>query len=356
MSIYSVITGTGSCIPNRVKKNSDFIDSTFLNADGSVFKQPNETIITKFKEITGIEERRYADSNLNASDLGVIAAEKAIEKAGLDKNTIDQIIVAHNFGDVKHGSIQGDTLPSLASKIKNKLEILNPNCVAYDLLFGCPGWVQGVIHAEAFIKSGIAKKILVIGTETLSRVVDDFDRDSMIYADGAGAVVIEATESANEIGVLSHGAQTFTEEETNYLFFGESYKQELKENTGYIKMHGRKIYEFALNNVPIAMKDVLDKSGYSISDVKKICIHQANEKMDEAIVKRFYRLYKKNVPDGVMPMSIHKLGNSSVATVPTLLDLILNGEMEGQEINKGDLIILASVGAGMNINAVVYKF
>lgn len=356
MSIYSVITGTGSCIPIQVKKNSDFLGSTFLNDDGSVFENDNEVIIEKFKQITGIEERRYATPNLNASDLGVIAAKNAIKQAGIDKNSIDQIIVAHNFGDVSYDSVQGDTLPSLASKIKNKLELINPNCVAYDLLFGCPGWVQGVIHAEAFIKSGMAKRILVIGTETLSRVVDDFDRDSMIYADGAGAVVIEATESSEQIGVISHGAQTFTKEETNYLFFGESYKKETLENTGYIKMHGRKIYEFALNNVPNAMKDVLDKSGYSIDDVKKICIHQANEKMDEAIVKRFYRLYKSKVPKGVMPMSIHKLGNSSVATVPTLLDLILRGQMQGQEINKGDLIILASVGAGMNINAVVYKF
>ncbi|WP_152287801.1 3-oxoacyl-ACP synthase III family protein [Flavicella marina] len=356
MSVYSVITGTGSCIPTLIKKNSDFLDSTFLNEDGTSFSNDNETIVQKFKEITGIEERRYAESGVNASDLGAAAAEKAIVKAGIDKNTIDQIIVAHNFGDVAEGSIQGDTLPSVASKIKNKLGIQNTSCIAYDLLFGCPGWVQGVIQAEAFIKSGMAKRVLVIGTETLSRVVDDYDRDSMIYADGAGAVIIEAVESDEPIGVLSHGAQTFTEEETNYLFFGESYKDDVKNTTRYIKMYGRKIYEFALNNVPNAMKQVLDNSGVSIDQVKKICIHQANEKMDEAIVKRFFRLYKAKVPKGVMPMSIHKLGNSSVATVPTLLDLILEGEMEGQEINKGDVIILASVGAGMNINAVVHKF
>ena len=356
MSVYSLITGTGSCIPTLIKKNSDFLDSTFLNEDGTSFSNDNETIVQKFKEITGIEERRYAESGVNASDLGAAAAEKAIAKAGIDKNTIDQIIVAHNFGDVAEGSIQGDTLPSVASKIKNKLGIQNTSCIAYDLLFGCPGWVQGVIQAEAFIKSGMAKRVLVIGTETLSRVVDDYDRDSMIYADGAGAVIIEAVESDEPIGVLSHGAQTYTEEETNYLFFGESYKDDVKNTTRYIKMYGRKIYEFALNNVPNAMKQVLDNSGVSIDQVKKICIHQANEKMDEAIVKRFFRLYKTKVPKGVMPMSIHKLGNSSVATVPTLLDLILEGEMEGQEINKGDVIILASVGAGMNINAVVHKF
>ena len=121
-------------------------------------------------------------------------------------------------------------------------------------------------------------------------------------------------------------------------------------------MYGRKIYEFAITNVPKAMKAALDKSGLSIDEVKKVFIHQANEKMDEAIIKRFYRLFKKPIPKGVMPMSIHKLGNSSVATVPTLLDLVLKGKIENQEVNKGDVIILASVGAGMNINAVVYRY
>ena len=120
-------------------------------------------------------------------------------------------------------------------------------------------------------------------------------------------------------------------------------------------MHGRKIYEFALNNVPEAMKTCLEKSGTDIADIKKILIHQANEKMDEAILKRFYKLFNKPVPQGIMPMSIDKLGNSSVATVPTLLDLILKGNMENQELRKGDTIILASVGAGMNINSIVYK-
>ena len=121
-------------------------------------------------------------------------------------------------------------------------------------------------------------------------------------------------------------------------------------------MFGRKIYEFAITNVPKAMKMALDKSGVNINDVKKVFIHQANEKMDEAIIKRFYRLYKKPIPEGVMPMSIHKLGNSSVATVPTLLDLVLKGKIKDQEVRKGDVIILASVGAGMNINAIVYKY
>ena len=353
--ISSKITGTGTFIPSLKKANNDFLDFDFLNNDGSKFEATNTVIIEKFKGITGIEERRYAKQTYNTSDLAFFAAEKAIADAKVNPEELDYIIFAHNFGDVKPGAIQGDTLPSLATRVKAKLQIANPNCVAYDVLFGCPGWIEGVIQAQAFIKAGIAKKCLVIGAETLSRVVDKHDRDSMIYSDGAGACIVEKTEDQNS-GILSHASQTFAKEEANYLFFGGSYNQQEDKDVRYIKMHGRKIYEFAITHVPKAMKIALDKSGLAIDDVKKVFIHQANEKMDEAIIKRFYRLFKKPIPEGVMPMSIHKLGNSSVATVPTLLDLVLKGQIENQEVNTGDVVILASVGAGMNINAIVYKF
>ncbi|NJX14817.1 3-oxoacyl-ACP synthase III family protein [Tamlana crocina] len=348
------ITGTGSYIPSTVEKNTAFHNHTFLNADGSAINAPNEVIVEKFKEITGIAERRYAKDHLNSSDLGFFAAEKAIADANIDPETIDYIIAAHNFGDVKHNTIQGDMLPSLASRIKHSLRIKNPKCVAYDILFGCPGWVEGVIQAKAFIKSGMAKRCLVIGTETLSRVTDKHDRDAMIFSDGAGATIVEA--SNEEGGILAHETASFTYDEAYYLFFGKSNNPELPQDTRYIKMDGRKIYEFALTNVPKAMKTCLDNSGVDIKDVKKIFIHQANEKMDEAILKRFYRLYKTAIPEGVMPMSIQKLGNSSVATVPTLLDLVKRKQLEGHSLNKGDIVIFASVGAGMHINAIVYQY
>ena len=353
--ISSKITGTGTFIPSLKKENTDFLEDRFLNNDGSDFASPNEEIIEKFKAITGIEERRYAVDKYKTSDLAFFASEKAIEDAKINKEELDYIIFAHNFGDLKQGAIQGDTLPSLATRVKYKLGIENPNCVAYDVLFGCPGWVEGVIQAQAFIKAGIAKKCLVIGAETLSRVVDKFDRDSMIYSDGAGACIVEKTEDQDS-GILSHASQTFAKDEAYFLHYGGSYNKSEDQNIRYIKMFGRKIYEFAITNVPKAMKIALDKSGVNIDDVKKVFIHQANEKMDEAIIKRFYRLYKKPIPVGVMPMSIHKLGNSSVATVPTLLDLVLKGKIKDQEVRKGDVIILASVGAGMNINAIVYKY
>ena len=347
------ITGTGSYIPTIKVKNTDFANHTFLNEDGTLFSYPNEVVISKFKGITGIEERRYAEPNQCSSDLAFLAAQKAIENANIDIETIDYIILAHNFGDVKPNAIQSDILPSLATRVKHKLQIKNPKCVAYDILFGCPGWIEGVLQANAFIKSGMAKRCLVIGAETLSRVVDAHDRDSMIYSDGAGATIIEASE--NETGLLAYESATYAYNEADYLFFGKSFDNDLDPDVRYIKMRGRKIYEFALSNVPQAMKNCLDKSGVAIEDIKKILIHQANEKMDEAIINRFYKLYDKTAPEGIMPMSINFLGNSSVATVPTLYDLLLEGKIDNHKINKGDILLFASVGAGMNINAFIYR-
>jgi len=348
------ITGTGSYIPDTIEKNENFHQHEFLNIDGSAINHSNEVIVEKFEAITGIAERRYAKDHLTSSDLGFFAAEKAIENSKIDREDLDYIIVAHNFGDVKFNTIQSDLLPCLASRVKHSLRIKNPKCVAYDILFGCPGWIEGVIQAHAFIKAGMAKKCLVVGSETLSRVLDKHDRDSMIYSDGAGAAIIEATDEDG--GILAHETASFTYDEAYYLYYGSSNNQESCRNTRYLKMDGRKIYEFALNNVPSSMKTCLDKSGYGIKDVKKILIHQANEKMDEAILKRFYRLYKTEIPEGIMPMSIQKLGNSSVATVPTLFDLIRRNKLENHHFEKGDIIMLASVGGGMHINAIVYKY
>ncbi|MDC6362414.1 MULTISPECIES: 3-oxoacyl-ACP synthase III family protein [Flavobacteriaceae] len=348
------ITGTGSYIPSLITKNEDFLEHEFLELDGSSFHQDNGTIIEKFQAITGIGERRYAEPNLKTSDLGFLAAEKALTDANIDKETLDYIIFAHNFGDMTYGKIQGDTLPSLATRVKHLLKINNPRCVAYDLIFGCPGWIEGVIQATAFIKSGMAKKCLVIGGETLSRVIDPHDRDSMIFSDGAGASIIEASDTSGEI--LSHASVTYANEEAYYLYFDKTNSAKGCKDTRFIKMYGRKIYEFACSHVPQAMKDCLDKSGVNIDQVKKIFIHQANEKMDEAIIKRFYRLYGQEAPINIMPMSIHKLGNSSVATVPTLYDLVLKGKLSDHQLKEGDVVLFASVGAGMNINAIAYRY
>ena len=351
----TIISGTGSYIPSIIKTNLAFAENTFYGEDGVLIKTPNAEIVEKFKDITGIYERRYAEENMNTSEMASKAAELAIQDAGIDRETIDQIIVAHNFGDVLPGTIQTDTIPSLASRVKHQLGIKNPNCVAYDILFGCPGWIQGVIQADSFIKSGMAKRCLVIGAETLSRVVDSHDRDSMIFSDGAGACIVEEDTNTNS-GILASSVQSHCLDEAYFLYLGKSYHPEGDEATRYIKMKGRKVYEYAIKNVPLAMKECIEKAGVDIHDVKKFFLHQANEKMDEGFIKALYKLYDiRIVPENVMPMSIHDLGNSSVATIPTLYDLVKRGKYKEHQLHKGDIVIFASVGAGMNINAICYR-
>lgn len=356
---HTIIIGTGSSIPPRIVPNSDFLDNEFFMDYGEpVEPGTNERIIDKFQKITDIGERRYADDDVMASDLATEAGAAAIEDAGIDPESLDYVVVAHNFGDILADNRRSDFVPSLAGRVKQNLAIANPACIAYDLPFGCPGWVQALIQTDYFLRSGDASRALIIGADTLSRVSDPHDRDSMIYSDGGGAAVLEAQESARPAGVLAHAARSDTIDHGRLLWMGESYNPDHKDNTLFLKMFGRKLYNYALTNVPGVVKTSLDRAGLDLSDVSKVFLHQANAKMDEAILVRLFRLYKAGNPDteAVMPMSISWLGNSSVATVPTLLDLVRKGEMDGHELNSGDIVVFASVGAGMNINSVVYRW
>jgi 3-oxoacyl-[acyl-carrier-protein] synthase-3 len=354
--LYSVISGTGSYIPEKIISGKDFLNATFYD-NGVLIEKDIEEIVLKFSEITEIMERRYIDDALVSSNIAAIAAQRAIEDAGIDKETLDQIIFCHNFGDIKLGSNRMDILPALAAKVKQILEIHNPDCVAYDLIFGCPGWVQGAIQANYVIKSGEAKRILVIGAETLSRIIDAHDRDSMIFSDGAGAAIFEAKESEEPTGIIAHKTETHAITYGNLLVMGPSHNPAELSGNSYLKMNGRKLYEFAVINVPQVVKKAIDKAGISLLDVKTVFIHQANGKMDHAIMKRLFKLYGiDTVPENLVPMTISWLGNSSVATIPTLLDLVLKEQVKGYKVNKGEYAVFASVGAGMHINAFVYRF
>ncbi|RKZ08994.1 ketoacyl-ACP synthase III [bacterium] len=353
----SIITGTGSCIPPQRIRNEDLVSRRFYtDYDKPLDPAGNADVVQKFHKITNIAERRYVEDGVVASDIGLIAAERALEDSGFDKESLDYIIVAHNFGDIRSDNRRSDFVPTLAARIKQRLEIANPHCVAYDLPFGCPGWLQGVIQSDYFLRSGDASRALVIGSETLSRVCDPHDRDSMLYADGAGATVFEARELEEQGGIIAHATRSDTLKHAQMLWMGTSYNPQETSGELYLKMNGRKLYEYALTTVPGVVKDCLDRAGATLSDVRKLLIHQANHKMDEAILERLFRAYAvEEIPDGIMPMTIEWLGNSSVATLPTLLDLISRGKLEDHQLDSGDLVVFASVGAGMNINAVVYR-
>ncbi|HAH25894.1 MAG TPA: 3-oxoacyl-ACP synthase [Prolixibacteraceae bacterium] len=355
--LYTKIVGTGSYIPTRTISNDYFKDFVFFDA---CTKQPleksNEEIIQKFKEITNISERRWLTDDLVNSDMAAFAVIQACESASIDPETLDFIIIGHNFGDVNAGSTQTDLLPSLANKVKAKLNIKNSSCICHDIISGCPGWTQGMVIADAYIRSGIYTRGVVVGSDVLSRISDPHDRDTMIYADGAGATIVEAIESDEPTGILAHSSRSDSVHYWNLLTNGTSFNPDLEGNDQFIKMAGHKLYVYAISNVPAVVKESIEKAGLQLGDIKKVLMHQANEKMDETILKNVFKLYgQKEIPEGIMPMSIEKLGNSSAATVPTLLDLILKGKMEGQSINEGDTILLCSVGAGMNINSIVYK-
>ena len=350
------IIGIGSYIPKNIIPNSHFLDWEFYDVNRKKITTPNETIIEKFKAITGIEERRWLDDDMVASDMAVIAAQRALDDSGINPDDLDYIIAATNFGDVEKDNYFSDFMPAVASRIKDRLKLSNPKAIAFDVIFGCPGWLQALIMGNQFIKAGDAKYAMIVGVEALSRVVDPYDRDAMIFADGASVVIIKLNSDENGSGILSYKTVSHAHPQAGLLYNDKSFNPNHNQKARFIRMLGHKIYEYALNEVPAAMKMAMDESGHEVDEIKKIFIHQANEKMDEQIVRRFYRLYKKQMPEHIMPMNINKLGNSSVATIPTLMDMVRNGKLENHSLQKGDLIMLASVGAGMNINAVVMKY
>ncbi len=353
---YTVITGSGSYIPTRRILNEDFKEHTFYDANGIKLVKSTAEIIEKLEKISGIRERRYVTDDLVTSDIAFWAAEDALVSSGNNPQSLGAIILAHNFGDIRAGNLRSELVPSLASRVKHRLKITNPSTLALDLPFGCAGWLQGVIQADQLLKSGSVKKIMVIGAETLSRVCDPHDRDSMIYSDGAGAVILESIASQEPVGILASTVKSFADDLAYLIRMGASFNPEFAGNTLFLKMNGHRLYENILKMVPGIVKETLEKIQLPLDKVDQFLIHQANEKMDEAILKQLFILYGLPAPPKhLMPMTISWLGNSSVATLPTMFDMMAKGRLEKHSITSGEHLVLTAMGAGVNINSVVYK-
>ena len=351
--LNSVIIGSGSYIPEKVIDSSYFMSAKFYDEKGEPINKPNEEIIQKFVDITEIKERRYVNDDENNSDIASKASEIAIQDAGIDRENIDYIICATNFGEIGLNG-KSNLMPSMSARIKNKLGIKNRKCVNYDMIFGCPGWVEAMILADTLIKANKAKTILVVGSETPSRALDPHDRNRMIFADGAAAVVLKATEE--NTGIIACSTLCDNGEETFFLDMAPSLNKEYNQERLYVRMAGRKTYEYVLNNVPPALKDIIEEAGIGIEDVQKILIHQANAKMDYAVISRLYKLFGiKEYYHNITPITIKYLGNNFVASIPTMYDLIIKGKIKGHHFKEGDHILMCSVGAGMSINTFIYK-
>ena len=344
-------------MPERRIANAFFLNNIFMDSMGVPSSKPTAEIIGKLEQITGIKERGYISEKGDSVPLMVAASEHALADWGKDKNLIDGIIVAHNAGNMLEGRDGFHTVPNMAALLKNKLGIENFECFAYDLLFGCPGWLQGVIQAHQAIQMGDAKHVLVIGIEVASRLLDPHDLDSMILADGCGAAVISASDTGDDSGIISYATFSHALEDISCIYLDRSYNKEITAPTLF-KMNGKDVYKYATVWVPKVIKKALDKAGLTASDVDMFLFHQANGKMLHAFANNLAQMYGMEGLsfEGKIPTTIEFTGNTSVATIPTMLDLILKNNLGEYKIKKGDLIVMASVGAGMHCNALVYKY
>ena len=352
----TVIKGTGSVLPASIIPNNHFDNHVFYDKNGVKSSKTAAELAIKLEAITGIYERRYIPSDQDTIPLMTEGARRAVADAGIKVNDLDGIIVAHNAGNMLPEVKAFHTIPNLAALLKNALDCTNHECFAYDILFGCPGWLQGLIQAHQAIQNGDANYVLVVGVEIISRLLDPHDMDSMILADGCGACVLSKDNSLTE-GILSYATFSHAQDDVKIIYLDKSNNSDVEGNS-YFHMNGREVYKYATQWMPKVIKKALDKAGLSIEDVDFFLFHQANAKMLDAINNYLTQLYgvEKSILDGKVPTTVQFLGNSSVATIPTLLDMVLKNELEGYHIQKGQLVVMASVGAGMHCNAIVYRF
>jgi 3-oxoacyl-[acyl-carrier-protein] synthase III len=353
----TTIRGTGATLPSLLIKNEHFLNHQFYDSKGVKNEKPASEIIQKLEAITGITERRYVPFDQDSIPLMTETALKVLKDAHLQANDLSGIIIAHNAGNMVVGSSYFQPVPNLAACLKNAIDCTNHECFAFDILFGCPGWVQAVIQAHQSILCGQAEHVLVVGLEVASRMLDPHDLDSMIFADGCGACIVSKSDDTSA-GVLSYATFSHAQEDLRIIFLDKSNNPEETNSTCLVHMNGKEVYKYATQWVPKVIEKALTKANLSLTDIDLFLFHQANAKMLEAIARNLGKLYdaKADFFEGKIPRTIEFLGNTSVATIPTMLDLILKGQLEGFSIKKGQKVVMASVGAGMHCNALVYQF
>ncbi|EMR12925.1 3-oxoacyl-(acyl carrier protein) synthase III [Methylophaga lonarensis MPL] len=319
--IYSKIAGTGSYLPEKVLTNKDLENMV-------------ETSDDWITERTGIKKRHIAEAHQSTTDLAFHAAERAIEAAGLQSSDIDLIIVAT--------TTPTRIFPSTASLVQEKLGI-NSGCPAFDLQAVCTGFVYALTVADKFIKSGSVRNALVIGAETLSRIVDWTDRNTcVLFGDGAGAVVLSASDSA---GILS-----------THIHCDGSYNQLLHVPTGpgsavtsdaaYIDMQGNEVFKVAVKTLSSIVDETLESSGLEKHDIDWLIPHQANIRIISATAKKLSMSMERVV------VTVHDHGNTSAASIPLALDTAVR---DGR-IQRGETLLFEAFGGGFTWGSALIKY
>lgn len=325
--IRTRVLGTGSFAPDKVLTNHDLermVDTS------------NEWII----ERTGIEERRIADKSVTSSDLAVEAARMALDAASLKPEDIDLILVATATPDMM--------FPATACIVQDKIGA--KRAAAFDILAACSGFLFALASADAFIRSGIYKKVLVIGAETLSKITDWTDRNTcVLFGDGAGAVVLVAEEDGR--GILSTHLHTDGSMADLLCIPGGGSQNpasllSVESGLHFIKMKGNETFKVAVRALEEVVVEALEHNGYSASDIDMLVPHQANLRIIQATAKRL------NLPMEKVVITLNKYGNTSAASVPMALDEAVR---DGR-IKEGSLVILEAFGGGLSWASALIKW
>ena len=323
----SKIVSTGAYLPEKVLKNSDL-------------EKMVDTSDEWITERTGIRERRIADKNQTASDLACEASKRAIERAGLKAEDIDLIIVATVSGDMP--------FPSTACFLQNKLGALN--AAAFDINAACSGFLYALTIADNFIKSGRHRKVLVVGTEVLSKVTDWDDRATcVLFGDGAGAVILEPTDE--DRGILStHINSDGRMWELLYLPGGGSRNPSSCDSVGqklhYIKMKGNETFKAAVRTLEELVIKTLAENNLDSSQLSLLIPHQANLRIIQATADRL------KIPMEKVIVNLDKFGNTSAASIPIALDeAVVNGR-----VKSGDYVLLEAFGGGLTWASALIKW
>jgi 3-oxoacyl-[acyl-carrier-protein] synthase-3 len=327
MTVYSKIIGTGSYLPAQRVTNDEL--AAQLAAKG--IDTSDEWIVSR----SGISARHYAAADENASDLAVKAGLKALEAAGLSAEQVDLIIVATSTPDF-YGNF-----PSTACVVQNKLGIRN-NSPAFDVAAVCSGFVYAMSTADAFIKAGNAKNVLVIGTEVFSRILDFNDRSTcVLFGDGAGAVVMTASDEPGVLAVKLHADGSYGDilcgpaNPTNAAISGEK----------FLYMDGPAVFKLAVSVLEKVAKEALDHAGMQSSDIDWLIPHQANLRIMSGTAK------KLGLPLEKMVVTVNEHGNTSAASIPLALDLAVR---DGR-IRAGQTVMMEGVGGGFTWGAVLAR-
>lgn len=316
------IIGTGSALPEAVVTNDDL---------SKLVDTSDEWISSR----TGIRERRLVNPDENTASLGAKAAQKALEDAKVSPGEIDLVLVATSSSE--------HYFPSVACQIQGMLQL--DNAVAMDVSAACSGFLFVLNTAHAYLKSGIYRRALLVGTETLSHLIDWEDRSTcVLFGDGAGACVVER----QEIGVIDFLQQTDGSMGHVLTCNAATFASPISESAPFqsIYMDGQAVFKFAVKKVPACIRQLLERNGTEVEDIQWYLLHQANKRIIQSVAKRLGQ------PEEKFPINLDQYGNTSAASIPILMDEL----HRSGRLKRGDKCVLSGFGAGLTWGAALIEW